>query len=329
MAHWTSLMNFNTRYMSVPTKINHDEFIVVGNEYNKIFRYSISKNTITKENVAINPNLDLVAFNTSGFIKDNKPYIYICNNAGNIGLYDVSKRRIRFKHSLDRTGGYPEILYTDNNIHVIGAYSNRFHKIISINSDDKYTELIVKQFGMDFNLFGHRMIHSQKRNSILLFAAGKNEHVYEYSFKTQEWRELDGIIPPEHILWSGMVITSDQRNIIFLGGRTQNSDHRDTISIFDIDEMRFKTSCIRTPQSGLYRAVLIGNRERDDLLAVGWIKKCWKSAEFKNMMNLPDDIIRMIQDWIGNDDIHLIGFEKHEFAGYHWKIDVDSILQFV
>ena len=329
MAQWTSLKRFDTRYMSVPTKINHNEFIVVGNKYNKIFRYSISKNTITKENVPINRALDLVAFNTSGFIQDDHAYIYICNNSGKIGLYDVSKQEIQFKHSIDRTGGYPEILYIDNNIHIIGAYSSRTHKMVSISSDKKYTEILIKQFGIDFSLFGHRMIHSQKRNSILLFAAGKNEHVYEYLFKTAEWRQLDKIIPPEHLLWSGMVITSDQRNIIFLGGRTQNSDHRDTISIFDIDEMKFKTSSITTPSPGLYRAVSIGNKQRDDLLAVAWIKKCWKSAEFKNMMHLPDDIIRMIQNWIGKEDIHLIGFEKHEIAGYHWKIGVDSIFKSV
>ena len=44
-------------------------------------------------------------------------------------------------------------------------------------------------------------------------------------------------------------------------------------------------------------------------------------------MILPDEIIQIIQNFSGTEDIHLIGFSTGSIPGKHWKIGVDVILQ--
>lgn len=338
MAKWIQLKAFDTTFVSKPFQINHDEFIVVGNSYDKIFRYSISKDTVTKQNITANKQTSFSAFNSTGFFKNNQPYIYIYTGLCKLGLYDISTAEINFEYSTNcdltvKYSKYPEMLIIGDDIHIIGGYGDTAHKIINMNLDNKtYEERQVKQWKHGHIFFGHKMIHCQRRNSILLFGVERNADnnvIHEFSLETQKWTELNGIIPENnHLLFSGAVMTSDERYIIFLGGRTVTSETKDLVSVFDVEKLEMKESSIKTPCVGLYKALLIGDKQRDAILTMGWIKKCWDSAESKNFdMTLPNEIIQMIQKFVETEDVHIITFAAD--TSQHWKIEVDAIIQSV
>ena len=119
MANWTELKKFNTRYMTTPVQINHDEFIVIGANYNEIFRYSISKNEIVTENINSKQcgdmNLKQNVYVPAGFMKNDQVFIYVSNGAKEVGLYDVSKRiKISESGYCTEPGVYPDIIKINN-----------------------------------------------------------------------------------------------------------------------------------------------------------------------------------------------------------------------
>ena len=64
----------------------------------------------------------------------------------------------------------------------------------------------------------------------------------------------------------------------------------------------------------------IRNQGNEGLLTFGYVRRCYNNKMFKNMQNLPFDLIKFVGKWICYETMHLIGKKGH------WTIDMDKII---
>ena len=87
--------------------------------------------------------------------------------------------------------------------------------------------------------------------------------------------------------------------------------------------MRINECKVKCPVHSEFYAYIEFNHVQNDFIVYGYIRNCWESQEFKNIINLPDVIIKLIQSYIHyNEMIHLFGKRR----GSHWKINIDQII---
>ena len=61
-----------------------------------------------------------------------------------------------------------------------------------------------------------------------------------------------------------------------------------------------------------------------DLLTFGFVKRCYKTEEFRNMMALPTPLIRRIGRCFAMEYVHLILGKLDQ--GAHYRVTVEEIL---
>ena len=216
-------------------------------------------------------------------------------------------------------------LVVNNDIHLIGGYTNKDHMIW----DDKK-----KQFESQYT-FNHLQlclehagfIHIASRNMLLLmggYDAGCVKYlddIWRYSLDQKRWEKLPHKLPMK-CQSSAFVITLDEKYIIMFGGIQEGQPPTKDIYIMDVDTFQFNKSKIECPDDGkanyfskMFNAVIVSNRKKVDLVIYGFIKDCWRDKSFQHVAYPPDDVMEMVKLWYTVDDIHLMSRNL-----CHWNI---------
>ena len=101
------------------------------------------------------------------------------------------------------------------------------------------------------------------------------------------------------------------RIIIWITG-FEDSDKILVLDIRDDNYNNYKLiECkIKCPQEGCFGIVRIGGIE-NELLVIGWIKRLFKTKEFKNLVLPPMYLMKIVLLWYGQEMIHWFGQRTH------------------
>ena len=132
-----------------------------------------------------------------------------------------------------------------------------------------------------------------------------------------------------HLDWihwgSQLAITSDERYLLSMGGFDRSTDElTNNISVLDFKTMILMESYVKLP---IRRITVNVHRDRitENLLTFGYINQLWKFSEYSDMAPLPFYLMKLIEQWIHFEYVHIIGTRANKSR--HWKINVDEILK--
>ena len=256
---WLKLKNSNYRgSISRATAINQHEIINVHCIYdpNLVYRLSIEKyNVNTNEWTEVEPKLNVST--SANWNPEPKKLLYITRSArrlgnklefANIASDNIELETVKISNHDIKFGS--RYVYTNNEIHAFeseppyhlkyNAKTDTFDKIFDFREYEDENEKIIKQIHQPFPLY------IPTRNMIVLIGGydlfeTKFAGIWVYSLVTKKWKkiktEIDFII-----MGTSAVLTTDDRNIIIVGGQTRdpNDEDRavkvDTIYVLDISE---------------------------------------------------------------------------------------------
>ena len=170
------------------------------------------------------------------------------------------------------------------------------------------------------------------RNSIVVGWVSRmgGSIIMEYSLTTKQWEVWEwarAFLKDYHGCYDGFVSALNGRYILSFGG-LRGDTATDSIMIFDAERKQCVESELKLPMKGDYwQAVLMTDQNRDELLAFGFVKRCYKAEEFKNMRVLPIALISLISKCFEIEFVHLIMGNSKQ--GPHCRINVDDILRIV
>ena len=153
--------------------------------------------------------------------------------------------------------------------------------------------------------------------------------IVEYSLTTKQWKVWEwaqACLKDYHGFYDGFVATTDGRYILSFGGLQWGGTPIDSIMIYDVERKQCVESELKLPtKCASCLTVLMGDQNRDEQLAFGFVKRCYKAEDFKNMRVLPIALISLIGKCFAIEFVHsIMGTSKQ---GLHYRINVDDILK--
>ena len=173
----------------------------------------------------------------------------------------------------------------------------------------------------------NKAIFIRSRGSIVL--VGRNKMVVEYSLLTKQWEVWDW---KHNVCYYGaFVAVMDGRYILSVGGyRNKKFPETDLIMIHDLETKQCVRSDLKLPETcERCQAVLLSDQSCSDLLTVGFVKKCYKAEEFRNMMVLPTPLITLIGKCLAIEYVHLLMKGPKQSCRAHYRVNVADILKCV
>ena len=224
--------------------------------------------------------------------------------------------------------GYPcneqgSLIYANSICHHIGGPRSNIHQIWNDESKQFQQVHEFKEYATGITSFG--LIYDKKRKDLLLFGGcdwfvpQTLNDIHRYSMITSTWTKLRVKLPYK-LKHFGCVITKDQEYIIILGGYYAKGgggiSANDQIFVLSMNCMKFRESQIRLPFEGSCKAFIMENKQENELLVHGFVKKEMKKYD----INIPFALISFIVIWHSIEYVHVINID-----GYHWKINIDKI----
>ena len=166
------------------------------------------------------------------------------------------------------------------------------------------------------------MVHLKTENK-LLFMGGKLKRIMIWNIDKDEWQCIKDVTLSGNRSRGGIVVTRDDKYVIFFGGGGSWIKDSNTIQIFDVVNEKMYQCNIQCPHSGEYRAVLIDNFEKSDIIIDGYLRMIWKEYEFIGMNELPVELIKLLRRFYAQEWLHLMAIR----TGEHWKIELPHLLE--
>ena len=149
--------------------------------------------------------------------------------------------------------------------------------------------------------------------------------IAEYSLATQQWNVWEWAYTEYRS--GGFVAAMDGRYILSFGGYLDR-DESDSILIYDVERKLCVESELKLPKKCAFcQAVLMTDRNRGELLTCGFIKRCYKAEEFRNVLILPTALVLLIGKCFVMEFVHVIMDSAKR--GPHYRVNVDDILKSV
>ena len=324
---WLKTGTIQKKYSEDFLKVDDDRFATIAYpDENAMEIFNIRGNSCEKVIKFKHPS-DGEWDSTYAFDNDTQK-LYIHNGQNNdYKLYevDLNSKELKLLQQDINTGSFPAIIPIKDEIHVVGGdYETHF-----IYNVKQGTTREIGEFHDVNNCYTPISIHLKSEGRILTL----NENGFcEFSLNTQKWNRLDSLeaIPEIHYC-THMLPTFDDEYVIVMGGYSDDKDEfRDDIFIIDTKKYERKKCSIKIPYQGRFHAMMMRNCARDDLLAFGYINKCFKSKELKDIQRLPHYLVKFIGNWFVMEFIHLFGikdqkrFIQNEYN--HWMINVDKLI---
>ena len=223
------------------------------------------------------------------------------------------------------------IVLTEDEIHCV--YSDEEQVSCHFVANKVSGDIIQEPTEIHPDLFAvSKVMFFRTRSSIVLDAStsvdGQFGHMFvEYSLATKQWKVwkwASAFLKIFNCYGLGYVVTMDERYILSFGGH-RNSKATDSIMIYDVDRKQCLESELKLPVKNFnWQALLMTDQTRGVLLTFGFVKRCYKAEEFRNMMRLPTALIRLIGRCFAMEYVHLIlGIPDQ---GAHYRVNVHEIL---
>ena len=227
--------------------------------------------------------------------------MYVINSRGDLYECNGNSQKVQLIFEVGGFGSYPGLVLINDEFHIFGK---RRHAIYH-RKNKTFTEKLIPN---QYKFYTKSVQYLQSKNIILIFSS-INMKIYLYSLSNYQWSEKD---VPLLSLSPAIATTFDERFVIMIG-----QTKFDYIWIYDVEKNEFLQSKIRSPSLGVEsRAIVMSDDyvHTHDSLISGFVGESFDGS-------LPLDIIIMIQNCVGGEDLHII-----ERNGKHWKIDMRTVL---
>ena len=283
-------------------KMNDHEFVLVPRPekqttFNGLFKYKIHQN-LWSEFIEYPQDIEGYIHSATFNKSQNKIYLFKSDmiHILNINQMEWNKVDIKMRH-------FPVITNQNGVHHIIGGWNSSKH--MTLSADCKTLENIY-----DFRQYqgircGSLLYVSSKK--LLVSIGGLNRFdrigIWIYSIESNEWQKLNNIAYDFDCV--SAVLSSDQSYIVIAGGWNENKNPSNSVHILDVrnDEFKLKKCRICAPYKGPCRLAITGGIT-DEILVIGWIKKIFRSLEFKTLQLPPIYIMQMIANWYNQEIVH-------------------------
>eukprot|EP01084_Bolivina_argentea_P123444 218763_1 len=125
----------------------------------------------------------------------------------------------------------------------------------------------------------------------------------------------------------------NERYVVLLGGTKYNKDeqsHKATDDIFVLDmkndnNWTIKQCTIKCPEVGNFIATRTGGVDsKCEILAIGFVKECFKVKEFDDLQLPPTYIVSLVGKYYSGEMIHLM--KKNKYCTWYYGIYLKEIL---
>ena len=121
------------------------------------------------------------------------------------------------------------------------------------------------------------------------------------------------------------VVTVDGNHVIVVGVEDYKGNDIYVLNIKDIEDVILNKS-IKCPKHGVHHLLKTGDIWYNEMLVTGYIKSLFDSDEFKEINQLPMEILNMIIEWNYDEMIHWIEWNDKGEENEHYEIAVSTIL---
>ena len=149
--------------------------------------------------------------------------------------------------------------------------------------------------------------------------------VWRFCLKKRKWEQLKEILL--HLADVSCATSMNENFVIIAGGikfrYDQHHEYNDKIYVLDIrddDNYRLREGTIKMPYCS--SIILMGGAIEDELLVIGWIKRLFKTKEFKHLSLPPMYLMKAMCLWYDQEEIHRF---KHSDKSHH-VMKLDHIL---
>eukprot|EP01084_Bolivina_argentea_P253416 425658_1 len=308
------------------TIINPKEFIVTSYfQTTTVYKYNASKNEFIK--FIDSKDTKLLFFENVAYNKQaQKLYFRQLNNIESVEL-STNKRKLITNTTI---GTY--FLFIDNFLHIIDSHNNH---CVGLIHNDKF-DIIRNTFSMNSDTLRQASAINIPSKQLILLIGGytdnlaNNKNLWIHSVSSNHWKKLKNISFEGYSF--GCVLTSNERYIILFGGFAYNYNYecdtaRNNIWVLDMkydNNWKIKKSEICCPMFGHCHGVRSGGIDsKDELLVIGFIKKCFAMKVFIHLDLPPVYIMKLISRWYCGEMIHLI---KNDIQS-HFGIYLNDILK--
>ena len=177
----------------------------------------------------------------------------------------------------------------------------------------------------------NKAIFIRSRSSIVLVGYSKmgGQMIVEYSKATKQWEVWDW--KHKVCYYGAFVAVMDGRYILSVNGyRNKKLPETDLIMIHDLETKQCVKSELKLPEKcERCQAVLLSDQSCSELLTVGFVKRCYKAEEFRNMLVLPSPLITLIGKCLAVEYVHLLMKKPKQSCRAHYRVNVADILKCV
>eukprot|EP01084_Bolivina_argentea_P072619 131857_1 len=345
MESWKELITIpikGTVLISVPVSINNDEFMVALSKNDHfsngdgIYKFNINKNKWIK--IFDYDEKFMCNIWSSAYDNDNK-LLYVCDPShsqsytSRILIFDLNTKT--------------KVTITEEQFKQLFGFimiEDKLHQIchmVSSNSEMENGNHYIYNATQQFNkittfkplekLFFYGLIYLKSKKAVLLCGGHKfgfvfQDSIFLFSCIDSTWKELSIKIPLK-LSGFGIVATTNEQYVIILGGWCGGQLYSDHIFIYDTRNNTFSQSKIKCPVKGMYRAIIMNNSNRDEVVSYGFMRDCYKSENFINVQLLPENLTKIICCYYCYEEVYLLKKCQCTGTSEHWKISVDYILQ--
>ena len=124
-----------------------------------------------------------------------------------------------------------------------------------------------------------------------------------------------------------LVLTKDEKYLIIFYRYTRDEDDFECqdetqIEILNIEDNSIRLSKIKLPDINRFFACSVDDSAESDVIINGYLRGCWKTAEFSGIDQLPVELTVMIIQYYNFEWVHVFNRSN----GKQWTISVQDIL---
>ena len=332
---------------SKPFKFDNNSFIVAGCD--GIYMYHINTNKWSKKFDITKYSKDLkITTKYSAAAYDSvKQHLYLHDGEKRITKLYLKTNTI---HTIENPYSFLDLIWiqSTSTLHGLGQlkyfypfdinkpyHRGEFHLIYD-NTKHAFTKMTNDNFLKPLHvIYSSSLTYMPKNQCILLFTAEQNfwlknpkvlNKMYRFSLIDSKWQQhIQPKSIPIELTHVAVATTSNEKHIIFCGGRIKKDTFSDKIFIYDTKHNTFTTSRIKCPVQSIFYSFVMNDAIRDDILTSGFVRDCYKSG--KKQLNatrpLPDYLIRIIGVYFCSEEIYLLDVINDEHT--QWKINIDHL----
>ena len=335
----------------IPTKISHHQFLVGSKHRSKncatklcdLIMYDTHTNQWTQIATFPEEAYYLYVHPAETFNKyQNKVYFWPCED---FFTFDIKTRQFNINEinaeDLDVSNSKNGVSVNEY-IHFINYEMGKVEHTILNTRDNTFEIFNPPEFQEWKEIYDTYCIYVKSKQVLLLIGGGTYNSpnirpfgIWKYCLKKKKWSQVKEVA--FNLMDVRCALSANEKYVIIVGGGDEtdgtvgmiDNDKIFVLDITDDNNYKLRECSIKIPNSQCYPSpeiVLMGGEIEHELLVIGWIKKLFKTTEFKDLSLPPMYIMKMIGLWYNQEELHWIQHHWWNKRSDHYLMTLSQIL---